>query len=74
VLEEPKRFRVRSDAAIAILTGLGGIWKLAVALRIIPRPLRDRFYDHVARNRFRWYGRRDSCRLPTESERARFLP
>ena len=74
VLEEPKRFRIRSDAAIAILTGLGGIWKLAGALRIIPRPVRDRLYDHVARNRFRWYGRRDSCRLPTESERARFLP
>ena len=74
VLEEPKRFRIRSDAAIAILTGLGGIWRLAAALRIIPRPLRDALYDYVARHRFRWYGRRDACRVPTGAERERFLP
>ena len=74
VLEEPKRFRVRSDAAIAILTGLGGLWRLAAALRIVPRPLRDALYDYVARNRFRWYGRRDACRVPTPAERERFLP
>jgi len=74
VLEEPKRFRIRSDAAIAILTGLGGIWRLAAALRIIPRPLRDALYDYVARHRFRRYGRRDACRVPTPAEREHFLP
>jgi predicted DCC family thiol-disulfide oxidoreductase YuxK len=74
VLEEPKRFRVRSDAAIAILTGLGGVWRLAAVLRVIPRPLRDALYDYVARNRFRWYGRRDACRVPNAEERGRFLP
>jgi predicted DCC family thiol-disulfide oxidoreductase YuxK len=74
VLEEPKRFRVRSDAALAILTGLGGVWRLAAVLRIIPRRLRDALYDHVARKRFEWYGRRDACRTPTASEQERFLP
>ena len=74
VLEEPRRFRVRSDAALAILTGLGGPWRLAGALRIIPRPLRDAMYDYVARKRFAWYGRRDACRIPTPEEEARFLP
>lgn len=74
VLEEPKRFRVRSDAAIAILTGLGGVWRLTGALRIVPRRLRDALYDYVARKRFVWYGRRDACRIPTEDERGRFLP
>ena len=74
VLEEPKRFRVRSDAALAILTGLGGIWRLAVLLRIIPRRLRDALYDYVARKRFDWYGRRDACRVPGPQERERFLP
>ena len=74
VLEQPKRFRVRSDAAIAILTGLGGLWRLTGMLRLIPRPWRDALYDYVARKRFAWYGRRDSCRLPTPQERERFLP
>ncbi|HTL05640.1 MAG TPA: DCC1-like thiol-disulfide oxidoreductase family protein [Gemmatimonadales bacterium] len=74
VLEEPRRFRIRSDAALAILTGLGGPWRLAGALRIIPRPLRDAMYDYVARKRFAWYGRRDTCRIPTPEEAERFLP
>jgi len=74
VLEEPKRFRVRSDAALAILTGLGGAWRLAGLLRIIPRAIRDALYDYVARKRFDWYGRRDACRVPTPEEARRFLP
>ena len=73
VLEEPRRFRVRSDAAIAILTGLGGFWRLAEIFRLIPRRLRDALYDYVARKRFEWFGRRDSCRVPTAEERDRFL-
>ena len=74
VLEEPRRFRVRSDATLSILTGLGGIWRLAAVLRIVPRRLRDAVYDYIARRRFEWYGRRDSCRLPTPEEEKQFLP
>jgi predicted DCC family thiol-disulfide oxidoreductase YuxK len=74
VLEEPKRFRVRSDAALAILTGLGGVWRLTALLRVIPRRFRDALYNFVARKRLEWYGRRDACRVPTEAERERFLP
>ena len=74
VLEDPKRFRVRSDAALAIVAGLGKGWRLAAVLRIIPRPIRDWLYDWVARKRFQWYGRRDACRIPTPEEGERFLP
>lgn len=74
ILEEGGRFRVRSDAALAILAGLGGAWRLAGLLRIVPRPLRDAVYDLVARNRQRWFGRRDECRVPGPAERDRFLP
>jgi len=74
VLEEPKRFRTRSDAVIAILSGLGGLWRLSAVLRLVPRRLRDALYDHVARTRFDRYGRRDACRIPTPEERERFLP
>ena len=74
VLEEPKRFRVRSDAVLAILAGLGGLWRLTVVLRAIPRRLRDALYNFIARKRLEWYGRRDTCRVPSEAERERFLP
>ena len=74
ILEDGGRFRVRSDAALAILTGLGGAWRLAGLLRIVPRPLRDAVYDLVARHRSRWFGRRAECRVPEPAQRDRFLP
>lgn len=74
LLEEGGRFRVRSDAALAIVAGLGGAWRLAGLLRIVPRPLRDAVYDLVARNRSRWFRRRVECRVPGPAERDRFLP
>ena len=74
ILEDTGRFRVRSDAALAILAGLGGAWRLAAWLRVIPRPWRDAVYDLVARNRNRWFGRLAECRVPGPAERDRFLP
>jgi predicted DCC family thiol-disulfide oxidoreductase YuxK len=74
ILEDDGCYRVRSDAALAILAGLGGAWRAAALLRLIPRPLRDAVYDFVARHRFRWFGRRAECRVPSPEERERFLP
>lgn len=68
-----ERVRVRSDAALAILARLGGAWRAAAALRLVPRPLRDLAYRFVARRRLAWFGRLDACRIPTPGERARFL-
>ena len=56
-----------------IITALGGIWRLAGLLRLVPRFIRDAVYDWIARNRYGWFGKRDSCRLPSPEERAVFL-
>lgn len=65
----------KSDAVWRILTRLGGTWRIAGSLlRIIPRPLRTWGYDLVARHRYRWFGQKETCRLPTADERERFLP
>jgi predicted DCC family thiol-disulfide oxidoreductase YuxK len=40
---------------------------------VVPRPLRDLVYDWVARNRYRWFGKRDACMVPTPELRARFV-
>ena len=62
----------KSDAALAVLRHLPG-WRWAVALRAVPRPLRDWTYDRIARNRYRLFGRTDVCMVPTPELSARFL-
>ncbi|MBL8992311.1 MAG: DUF393 domain-containing protein [Spirochaetia bacterium] len=73
-LLDAKGIHQRSTAPIRILTGLGGPWKIFFILYMIPRPIRDFIYKRIARNRYRWFGRKDACRIPTAEERARFLP
>ena len=73
LLQDGKAY-VRSDASIRILHGLGGTWSLlAMSARIVPAPLRDAFYDLIARNRLRWFGARAQCFLPDPSQADRFL-
>jgi predicted DCC family thiol-disulfide oxidoreductase YuxK len=67
------RAYVRSDAAIRVARFLRGAWTLLSMLKIIPRPIRDYAYDVVARNRYRWFGRRDACIVPTPELRKRFI-
>jgi len=53
----------KSDAVLEVFRIIGGGWKLFLCFRIIPRPWRDVIYDFVARNRYRWFGRKESCDL-----------
>lgn len=62
-----------TDAIIRVLTGLGGAWRLLGVLRGLPRRLRDPAYRALARNRYRWFGRHDTCFLPTPEQAVRFL-
>ena len=73
VLVEGSRVFTRSTAALRIVRWLRFPWPLAYAFVVIPRPIRDGVYDLVARRRYRWFGRRDACMVPTPELRARFL-
>jgi predicted DCC family thiol-disulfide oxidoreductase YuxK len=73
VLWDGARPHARSSAILRSLVALGGAWRLAAVGLIVPRPLRDLAYDFLARRRYRWFGRRESCRMPTPELRARFL-
>jgi predicted DCC family thiol-disulfide oxidoreductase YuxK len=64
---------LRSAAALKILQDMGGIWKLLHILVVFPHSWRDHLYNYVAKNRFRWFGKKDSCMVPTAGERHRFL-
>jgi predicted DCC family thiol-disulfide oxidoreductase YuxK len=73
VLLDSDGVHVRSAAALRILRGLDS-WFLLLRLGVVlPRPIRDAVYDMVARNRYRWFGRRDTCMTPTPEVAARFL-
>ena len=63
----------RSAAALRIARGLRWPWKALTAFWLIPRPVRDWMYRFVARNRYRWFGRRNAYMTPTPELEARFL-
>ncbi len=62
-----------STAALKICRHLGGGWKLLYALIIIPTFIRDGIYKWIAKNRYKWFGKQESCMLPTAEQRARFV-
>lgn len=61
-----------SDAIRWVLTGLGGAWRIAALIEMIPHFLRDPLYRTIARNRYRWFGT-TACAIPDEEQRSRFL-
>jgi predicted DCC family thiol-disulfide oxidoreductase YuxK len=72
---EGGRFWTHSAAVVRIFWRLGPVWRMTgTLLWLIPRPLRDAGYRLIAARRYRLFGQRETCRLPTEAERARFLP
>ncbi len=73
LLVQGERVWERSDAALRIARGLTAPWRFAWAFALLPRPLRDAVYRFIGRNRYRWFGRSDACRVPTPEIRARFL-
>jgi predicted DCC family thiol-disulfide oxidoreductase YuxK len=73
VLIDGDRRYTDSDAALRAVAALGGAWRWVAVLRLVPRVLRDGGYRLVARNRYRWFGRTDTCPLPDPVWRDRFL-
>lgn len=62
-----------SDAVLAICRGLGWPWQAAGVLRLVPRAVRDPVYRWIARNRYRMFGRRETCWIPTREQAGRVL-
>jgi len=64
----------QSDATLKILERLGGIWGLLSIFSFLPRGFRNYIYRFIAVNRYKIFGKRDTCRIPTEQEKERFMP
>ncbi len=73
VLIHNGKIYTESDAALKSLQLIGGIWKLLAMLRVIPNFIRKPIYSLVARNRYKWFGKYDSCPIPKPEWKQRFL-
>ncbi|MFB6465921.1 thiol-disulfide oxidoreductase DCC family protein [Cytobacillus sp. Hz8] len=73
VLIEQKQYYLKSQAALRICKNLRGIWKLGSLFFVIPTPIRDVAYDFIAKKRYQWFGKSESCMLPTPDMKKRFL-
>ena len=73
VLIEDKRIYVKSTAALRVCTHLSGLWKMLFVFLVVPPFIRDRFYEWIAKNRYKWFGKKDHCLLPLPEWKSRFL-
>ena len=74
ILFDPeKAYYIKSAAALEIMKHFSGIWKLTQVFTILPNSFNNIFYDFVARNRYKWYGKKESCMIPSPELKAKFI-
>ena len=73
ILAEGDKIYTHSTGALRMLKGLGFPWSLAYGFIIVPRFIRDGVYNAVARNRYKWFGKQESCMIPTPELKKKFL-
>ena len=67
------KIKTKSEAVIAIISTFGGVYRLANVFHVIPRSFTDFLYMFVANRRYRWFGKRDFCRMPTDEDLGRLI-
>ncbi|MDF2157549.1 DUF393 domain-containing protein [Algoriphagus sp. CAU 1675] len=73
VLLEAGKVYFKSTAALKIARKLSGIWPVLYPLIFLPQNFRDAVYDWIGKNRYRWFGKKNSCRIPSPEEQFKFL-
>lgn len=70
---EDNKVYTRSTASLKVCRYLGALWPLCYGLIIIPKFIRNGIYNWVAKNRYKWFGKKETCMIPTPEVRARFI-
>lgn len=74
ILYEPKiAYYYKSSAALEIMKNLGGFFYFIIILKIIPRTILNMIYDFIAKNRYKWFGKKESCMIPSTELKSKFL-
>lgn len=73
MLYQNNAVRIKSDAALHVVKQLGGLYPVLYIFIVVPRFIRDAVYDLVARNRYRWFGKQESCMIPDPELKKLFI-
>ncbi|MFY9242630.1 MAG: DCC1-like thiol-disulfide oxidoreductase family protein [Polaribacter sp.] len=74
ILYEPGvSYDIKSTAALKVMNNFGGVWFLSQIGFLFPESFRNLVYDYIAKNRYKWFGKKESCMLPTKELKAKFL-
>ncbi len=73
LLFENNKLRAKSSAALKIAPHLGGLWWMTGIFWVVPKFVRDGIYNWIARNRYKWFGKKEACMMPTPELKSRFL-
>ncbi|APZ47630.1 thiol-disulfide oxidoreductase [Polaribacter reichenbachii] len=74
ILYEPGiSYDIKSTAALKVMNDFGGIWQLTQIGFLFPESFRNFIYDFIAKNRYKWFGKKESCMIPTKELKAKFL-
>ncbi|HMS33164.1 MAG TPA: thiol-disulfide oxidoreductase DCC family protein [Ignavibacteria bacterium] len=73
ILIDNEKYLTRSSAVLRIVKNFPGFWKLLYIFIIVPPAVRNLLYDIIAENRYKWFGKKDSCRVPTPELKEKFL-
>jgi predicted DCC family thiol-disulfide oxidoreductase YuxK len=74
ILYEPGiAYYYKSAAALEIARNLGGIFHFGTVFKLIPTGIRNQLYDYIAKNRYKWYGKKENCLVPTTENKSKFL-
>lgn len=74
ILYEPGiAYYYKSQAALEIAKNLAGFWHFGTVFRIIPTGISNQLYDYIAQNRYKWYGKKENCMVPTPEVKSKFL-
>ena len=73
VFSDNNKIYIKSSAVLRIFWSLGKGYKILIIFWLVPRPIRNFVYDYIAKNRYKWFGKREQCLLPDEENKKRFL-
>lgn len=72
LIEDEKVYKF-SDGALRVCRNLSGLWRYLYIFMLVPKPIRNSVYKFIAKNRYRWFGKKESCMIPSPEVRSRFL-
>lgn len=73
LIQPGEAYYIKSDAALEMAKNMSGLYPLLAIFQYLPRGFRNFFYDYIARNRYKWFGKKEACPMPTKDEQDKFL-